>query len=97
MSDIPTGAPIDEGHHVDAPGRYEIRVRGHLAARWGAWFDGMTLAPQSDGTTVLHGPVADQAALHGLLRKVSDLGLPLVSVALTGTDEPSVSGATDPD
>jgi hypothetical protein len=63
------------------PDRYEIRVRGHLADRWAAWFDGMTLTRQADGTTVLDGPVADQSALHGLLRKVSDLGLPLVSVA----------------
>ena len=60
--------------------RYEIRVKGHLADRWAAWFDGMTLTRQADGTTVLDGPVADQSALHGLLRKISDLGLPLVSV-----------------
>jgi hypothetical protein len=65
------------------PDRYEIRVKGHLADRWAAWFDGMTLTRQADGTTVLDGPVADQSALHGLLRKVSDLGLPLVSVAPT--------------
>jgi hypothetical protein len=95
MSDVPTGAPLDKAHHAEAPGRYEIRVKGNLASRWAAWFDGMTLIPQGDGTTVLHGPVADQAALHGLLRKVSDLGLPLVSVALTAADEPSADGATD--
>ena len=65
------------------PDRYEIRVKGHLADRWAAWFDGMTLTRQADGTTVLDGPVADQSALHGLLRKVSDLGLPLVSVTPT--------------
>ena len=51
-------------------------MKGHLADRWAAWFDGMTLTRQADGTTVLDGPVADQSALHGLLRKVSDLGLP---------------------
>ena len=62
------------------PERYEIRVKGHLADRWAAWFDGMTLTRRADGTTVLDGPVADQSALHGLLRKVSDLGLPLVSL-----------------
>lgn len=62
--------------------RYEIRVKGHLADRWAAWFDGMAVTRQADGTTVLDGPVADQSALHGLLRKVSDLGLPLVSVTL---------------
>ena len=62
------------------PDRYEIRVKGHLADRWAAWFDGMTLTRRADGTTVLDGPVADQSALHGLLRQVSDLGVPLVSV-----------------
>jgi hypothetical protein len=65
------------------PDRYELRVKGHLADRWGRWFDAMTLTRRADGTTVLDGPVADQSALHGLLRKVSDLGLPLVSVTLT--------------
>ena len=61
-------------------GRYEIRVAGLLDTRWAAWFDGLSLTHQSDGTTVIHGPVADQAALHGLLRKVRDTGLPLLSV-----------------
>lgn len=72
--------------HAQEPGRYEIRLKGHLPDRWAAWFDGMTLDRQVDGTTVLHGPVADQSALHGLLRKVRDLGLPLLSVTPTGTD-----------
>ena len=72
---------------AEEPGRYEIRVKGHLADRWAAWFDGMTLTRQADGTTVLDGPVADQSALHGLLRKVSDLGLPLVSVTPTHQHE----------
>jgi hypothetical protein len=66
--------------------RYEIRVQGHLATRWAAWFDGMTLTTEDDGTTVLEGPVVDQAALHGLLHKVRDLGLPLLSV--TQLDKP---------
>ena len=61
-------------------GRYEIRLRGHLETRWAAWFDGMTLSHERDGSTVLSGPVADQAALHGLLLKVRDIGIPLVSV-----------------
>ena len=65
------------------PERYEIRVKGHLADRWAAWFDGMTLTRQTDGTTVLDGHVADQSALHGLLGKVSALGLPLVSLTPT--------------
>ena len=59
---------------------YDICVEGHLADRWVAWFDGLTLSHERDGTTLLRGPVADQAALHGLLQKVRDLGLPLVSV-----------------
>lgn len=61
-------------------GRYEIRLKGHLDTRWAAWFDGLSLTNDSDGSTVIHGPVADQAALHGLLQKVRDTGLPLVSV-----------------
>ena len=61
-------------------GSYEIRVKGHLNARWADWFDGLTLTQESDGTTVLSGSVMDQAALHGLLGKVRDLGLPLIAV-----------------
>jgi hypothetical protein len=60
--------------------RYEIRVEGILDQRWSSWFDGLQLMNQPDGLTVLTGPVADQAALHGLLAKVRDLGLPLISV-----------------
>jgi hypothetical protein len=67
------------GHPPDA-GRYEIRLKGHLGPRWAARFDGMTLTTQADGTTLLEGPVADQAALHGLLRTLRDLGIPLLSV-----------------
>ena len=59
---------------------YEIRVKGHLNARWADWFDGLTLTQESDGTTLLSGPIVDQAALHGLLGKVRDLGLPLIAV-----------------
>ena len=57
------------------PGRYEIRLQGHLDSRWAAWFDGLSLANESDGTTIIHGPVADQPALHGRelrLRRVCD-------------------------
>ena len=63
-----------------APGRYEIRLKGRLDARWATWFDGLSLSHESDSTTVLSGLVTDQAALHGLLSKVRDLGLPLISV-----------------
>ena len=61
-------------------GSYEIRLEGHLDARWAAWFDGLSLTQESDGTTVLRGSIVDQAALHGLLGKVRDLGVPLIAV-----------------
>ena len=78
------------GPRDDRPedGRYEIRLRGHLETRWAAWFDGMTLSHERDGSTVLSGPVVDQAALHGLLQKVRDIGLPLVSVIYVEPDDP---------
>jgi hypothetical protein len=76
---------MSAGHPHDA-GRYEIRVQGRLHPRWAAWFDGMSLTTESDGTTVIHGPVVDQAALHGLLQKLRDVGLPLVSVTQVETD-----------
>jgi hypothetical protein len=60
--------------------RYEIRIKGHLDHRWAGWFDGLTLTLEDNGDTLLTGRVVDQAALHGLLRKVRDLGMPLVSV-----------------
>jgi hypothetical protein len=59
---------------------YEIRVQGILDEHWSEWFDGMTLSSDANGETTLSGPVTDQAALHGLLVKVRDLGLPLMSV-----------------
>ena len=59
---------------------YQIRIKGHLGPRWTDWFGGLTLTLADNGDTLLTGPVADQAALHGLLRKVRDLGLPLISV-----------------
>ena len=64
----------------DEPQLYEIRVRGHLDARWASRFEGLTITLAEDGDTLLTGPVIDQAALHGLLKKVRDLGLSLVSV-----------------
>jgi hypothetical protein len=60
--------------------RYEIRLQGHLGSRWADRFDGMTLTRLADGSTLLDGPVVDQAALHGLLGALRDLGLPLISV-----------------
>ena len=64
--------------------RYEIRIQGRLDDRWSAWFDGMELV-DDDGSTLIRGQVADQAALHGLIQKVRDLGLPLLSVTPTQT------------
>ena len=69
-------APADDHHGP----QYEIRLQGHLDSRWAAWFDGLSLTHESDGTTVIQGSVVDQAALHGLLAKVRDLGLPLIAV-----------------
>ncbi len=61
--------------------QYEIVIDGHLSARWEAWFDGFTIANEADGTTVLRGFVVDQAALHGLLQRLRDIGIPLISLA----------------
>ena len=71
----------------DVPPRYEIRLQGRLDARWAVWFDGMSVSTADDGTTALRGPVADQAALHGVLQQVRDLGLPLLSVTPLDADE----------
>lgn len=62
------------------PAVYQIRLEGHLGAQWADWFGGLTITRAEDGDTLLTGPVADQAALHGLLKKVRDLGIPLISV-----------------
>lgn len=73
---------------MDEPDRYEIRLKGHLDARWSERFDGMTITREENGETLLTGPVADQAALHGLLRKVRDLGLLLIAVNGIAPDPP---------
>ncbi len=59
---------------------YEIRIAGHLSPQWSTWFEGLTVALEPDGTTLLSGPVVDQAALYGLLKKVRDTGLALIAV-----------------
>ena len=81
-------------HPTPEAGWYRIRVQGHLAQRWISWFDGLTLVRDADGTTLLQGPVADQAALHGLLNRVRDMGLPLISVTATGPAEPHADAPT---
>ena len=70
---------VMEDHYE--PQLYEIRIKGHLDERWAEWFEGLTITLEEDGDTLLTGPVIDQAALHGWLKKVRDLGLPLVSVS----------------
>jgi hypothetical protein len=85
-----------EGYYE--PGRYEIRLKGHLDARWVERFAGLTFSHECDGTTVLVGPVVDQAALYGLLRTVRDLGLPLLSVMAVDLGEADVpDGNTETD
>jgi hypothetical protein len=69
---------------VDRPVIYEIRINGHLSPQWLDWFDGLTITLEEDGNTLLSGPVIDQAALHGILKKVRNLGMPLLSVNSVG-------------
>ncbi len=69
---------------------YEIRLQGQLNARWADWFDGLTLAQEESGNTLLSGPLADQSALHGILKKVRDLGLTLLSVNSVEPDNKEV-------
>jgi hypothetical protein len=66
---------------------YEIRLQGHLEPRWATWFDGMTLTTEPDGSTALRGPVVDQSALHGVLARLRDLGVPLISLTRIPTDQ----------
>jgi hypothetical protein len=72
------GENVNKGHC--GSGLYEIRIRGHLDGRWADWFGGMTIALEDNGNTTMTGPIVDQAALHGMLKKVRDLGMPLLSV-----------------
>ena len=71
---------VDADADADQPTVYEIRLKGQLDHRWTDWFGGLAITPQRNGDTLLSGPVVDQAALHGLLRKVRDLGMPLLSI-----------------
>jgi len=78
----------------DAPVPYEIRIGGHLDPHWAAWFAGMTLTNEADGTTTLRGDVGDQAELHGLIAKVRDLGATLISVAAARRTDAFAAGDT---
>ena len=83
-------AHVDEGHR--GSGLCEIRVQGHLNGRWADWFEGMTIALEDNGDTLMTGPMVDQAALHGMLKKVRDLGMPLLSVNRVGDDGTLIQG-----
>ena len=74
------------GNEPSRPMVYEIRLRGHLGQQWREWFMGLTIQLEEDGNSLLVGAVVDQAALHGILKKVRDLGMPLLSVNCVGTD-----------
>jgi hypothetical protein len=76
--------PAIEPSHIQV---YQIRIKGHLGADWTDWFDGLDITLQDNGDTLLTGPVIDQAVLHGLLRKVRDLGLPLLAVNLVDPNQ----------
>ncbi|MGI8827623.1 MAG: hypothetical protein ACR2JC_18730 [Chloroflexota bacterium] len=86
-----TRASIEE--HSDAA-LYQIRIKGHLDDRWAGRFEGLTLTREDTGVTLLTGPVADQAALHGLLRNIRDLGMPLLSVIHREPEEEAVPDVT---
>jgi hypothetical protein len=79
MSLPPVGAAPGE-----PPAHYEIRIRGVLDSQWSSWFEGLTITTDEPGQTLIAGPVTDQAALHGLLAKIRDLGMPLLSVRYLG-------------
>lgn len=74
----------------DAAMVYQIRIAGHLGTQWTAWFDGLTITLTANGDTLLTGPVVDQAALYGLLKKVRDLGMPLLAVAAIESDQAEI-------
>jgi hypothetical protein len=69
---------------------YQIRIKGHLGQQWMSWFEGLTIALEEDGNTLLTGPVIDQAALHGFLKRIRDLGMPLLSVHSVGSSPQDV-------
>lgn len=69
---------------------YQIRIKGHLGRQWTDWFEGLAISLEDNGDTLLSGPVVDQAALHGLLKKVRDLGMPLLSIIPVTPNQPGV-------
>ncbi len=85
-------SPHHEATPADPAPLYAIRLKGHLGCEWADWFDGLAVELTADGDTLLTGPVPDQAALHGLLKKVRDLGLPLLAVHCMAPNEKGVDG-----
>ncbi len=86
--------PSEPRNNPEQPVNYEIRIEGHLSGQWTDWFDGLTVSLEETGVTCLTGPVTDQAALYGLLKKVRDLGMPLVSVNRIERSHPVASGTS---
>jgi hypothetical protein len=84
--------------HLPDPGQpaiYQVRVKGHLGPEWAGWFEGLAITLEAGGDTLLTGPIVDQAALHGLLKKVRDLGIPLVSVNRVSPGPADTSGGKE--
>ncbi len=87
VEDRPMSSRSDSDTHEGQPSLYQLRLKGHLGAQWSNWFEGLTITLDDKGDTLVTGPVADQAALFGLLKKVRDLGLPLLSVNRVESDQ----------
>jgi hypothetical protein len=88
-----TAVPTEDQNR---PRSYVIRIQGHLDARWAIWFAGLTITPEGNGETHLAGPVADQAVLYGLLKKIRDLGMPLLSVNCGEADQTNTPNFKQP-
>jgi hypothetical protein len=86
---------INSKTDLSQPMIYQIRIKGHLCREWSDWFEGLTITAQDLGETLLSGPVVDQAALHGLLKKVRDLGMPLLSVMSVKPDQAETSNGNE--
>jgi hypothetical protein len=92
---MPRG-PLDQQADPSQPVAYQIRITGQLGSRWADWFEGLTITVDG-GDTLITGPVVDQAALHGLLKRVRDLGMPLVSVSPVEPGPPTTLGTGQAD
>jgi hypothetical protein len=79
-------------YDLDQPKLFQIRIQGHLSQQWQDWFEGLRITLEEDGNTLLSGPVVDQSALHGILKKIRDLGIPLLSINSTDPNQ-----STNPD